>query len=159
MGTYSNFKSDGRGIGTVPSVAEILEQNPDIWEQIGEIFGGMPTERRQPVTQPVYTPPKWKSLNKPARVNGWEQNRLEYQKLRDRDTKCTTPGIDLSKYEIVSYSAGDHQMKANGLAFDHFDHVSLITESTHPKTGVHRFHFAGTRDQVVTLMNCIKRKK
>jgi len=103
----------------------------------------------RPMLKPTFTPSRSQT--------GWDMNRLEYQKLADRDTKCLSPDIDLNDFEIVSYDAGEHKMKPNGLTFKHFDFVSLICTSMHPIKKVEIYHFTGSRDKVITILNCKKK--
>lgn len=85
-------------------------------------------------------------------------NRLNYQKMNDRDTKCLTPGVDMDEYRIVSYMGGEQAVKATNLTYRHFDFTSLITSSQHPIKGIKVYHFTGSRDEVITIFNAVKIK-
>lgn len=100
--------------------------------------------------KPVFIPQRTQS--------GWDLSRAEYRKLRDRAGICYDPRIDLSEYEIVGYMGGGEELKANGLTFDHFDSIAEICVSKHPRKQQERHHFTGSRDAVVTILNCRKIK-
>ncbi|HEY8937067.1 MAG TPA: hypothetical protein VIM65_17690 [Cyclobacteriaceae bacterium] len=150
---YTNFKAGNREIGvTDPCALHTTDMRGVCFicnTNTGVSSTYVLTEKRQPMLKPTFTPSRSQE--------GWDMNRLEYQKLADRDTKCLSPDIDYNDFEIVSYDAGEHKMKPNGLTFKHFDFVSLICTSMHPIKKVEIHHFTGSRDKVITILNCKKK--
>jgi hypothetical protein len=124
---------------------------------IKQKFEEVGARQRNPMSQPVFTPIRGKSLNKPARANGWEQNRINYQKLHDRACKCTDASIDLKDYEIMEYAIGNKFRKHNGLDWPHFDWVSPAGKSFNPTNKQLRYHFICWRDEVCTVVNAVKK--
>jgi hypothetical protein len=106
--------------------------------------------RRNPMKRPIFTPQRT--------AEGWERNRTEYLKLRDREGIFFDPRFKPEEYEILTYVAGGHNMKSKWLTFKHFDSVAYICRSQHPITREERHHFTGSRDGVITILNCRKIK-
>lgn len=137
---WSELVSFNGGEAVVPChVAEAMRQSP--------VFD---VTKRNPMPKPVFTPQRTQA--------GWDLNRATYRKLRDRAGICYDPRIVLAEYTIAGYMGGGEELKANGLTFDHFDAIAFICTSMHPKKQQERHHFTGSRDGVVTILNCLKIK-
>lgn len=101
--------------------------------------------------------PKRKQMIPQRTLTGWEENRL-----RDRETVCLTPGINLDDYQIVGYLCGTRIDSLTGMNWTYFDFVSFINSSTNPVNAITGYHFTGSRqrgDKPAQLMVVVAIKK
>lgn len=102
--------------------------------------------------------PKRRTMIPQRTLTGWEENRM-----RDRETICLTPGINLKDYTIVSYLCGTRLDSIKGMNWSYFDFASLINSSTNPIDKTTGYHFTATRkrgdkEAEITVVVAIKNK-